>query len=262
MSHSKWKYGDYTKLNYLAKLVADNIEELYEYFNVKYYVNEKMIISNCFIHGGDNMTALNFYHNSEYKFHFACRTHGCENHFKNTAIGFIRGALSNVRHGWEKVGDKEVTFNETIEFLLEQFDLTWDSIDTSKDLNLDIPTEKKIERQSQQIQEAPVPKFERSYYRSKVQIPSDYYLKRGYSIEVLDDYDIGTCKSWGKPLYNRAVVPVYDDKGEFIIGFSGRSIFDKQCSKCKNWHDPDKKCHFFPKWRHSKGFRKDKSLYN
>ena len=43
----------------------------------------------------------------------------------------------------------------------------------------------------------------------------------------------------------RAVVPVYDENGHYVIGCSGRTIYD--------WE---------PKWRHSKDFPSDSSLYN
>lgn len=101
----------------------------------------------------------------------------------------------------------------------------------------------------------------RDFYRSKVEIPSSYYLKRGFSIEVLDKYDVGTCKRPKKSLYQRAVVPVYNDSGEIILGFTGRSLF-AECSKCNHHHDPDKECHFFPKWKHTSGFQKENCLYN
>ncbi len=263
MSHSEWKYGDYTKLNHLAKLIAENIEDVYDYFDVKYTANEKMVISSCCVHGGDNNTALNFYHNSEYKYHYVCRTHGCESHFKNTAIGFVRGALSHSKYGWEKAGDKEAHFNETIEFLLDMFKLKWESMDVEENAGVQIKNSYK--NFCSAINNIETPRvsgvYSKEQYRGSVQIPSDYYLKRGYSIEVLDDYDIGTCKNYGKPLFNRAVVPIYDDLGEMIVGFSGRSIFD-QCDKCNHWHDPTKKCQIFPKWRHSKGLQRDKLLYN
>ena len=56
-------------------------------------------------------------------------------------------------------------------------------------------------------------------------------------------------------------MPIYDESGKIILGFSGRSIHP-ECSKCKHYHDPEKKCHFFPKWKHTAGFKKENCLYN
>ena len=253
-------YKDYGKLNQLSKLIAKNIEEIYKYFDVSYTINDKMLISPCFSHGGDNKTALNFYHHADYKLHFICRTHDCQNHFQPTAIGLVRGALSHAKYGWSKLGDEMASFNETIMFLLDKFKLRWNDIkpESIKYDNTNYEFCKVVD--ALQTPQA-TGKYCKEDYRNSVDIPSPYYLQRGYSIEVLDDYDVGTCKKPHKYLYNRAVVPIYDNFGEKIVGFSGRSIFD-ECKKCNGWHDPDKKCFYFPKWKHTKGFERDKSLYN
>ena len=59
--------------------------------------------------------------------------------------------------------------------------------------------------------------IEDKYYREHVDVPSQYFLQRGYSIEVLDKYGVGTCKRRGRPLYQRAVVPIYEDSLHWII---------------------------------------------
>ena len=78
---------------------------------------------------------------------------------------------------------------------------------------------------------------------------------------MLEEYDVGYCDNPRKPMYKRAVVPIYDNDHKFIVGCTGRSIFEK-CDKCNNYHDPKEKCRHFPKWMHSKGFQKEKWLYN
>ena len=45
-------------------------------------------------------------------------------------------------------------------------------------------------------------------YRNKVEIPATYYLQRGYSIEVLDKYDVGTCKRHKRPLYQLSLIHI------------------------------------------------------
>jgi DNA primase len=101
----------------------------------------------------------------------------------------------------------------------------------------------------------------REFYRQNVEIPCQYYLQRDFSIEVLDKFDVGTCKRHGKALYQRAVTPIYDEDGQTILGFTGRSIF-QECNKCKHYHDPEKECYYFPKWKHTAGFQKENCLYN
>jgi len=90
-------------------------------------------------------------------------------------------------------------------------------------------------------------------------------VNRGWSQEILDKYDVGLCTDPRKPMYNRVVVPIYDDKHSWCVGVTGRSIFTK-CEKCGLYHDghcPDKQnAHHFSKWRNSDNFARDSYLYN
>ena len=264
-SHSHkntYKYKDQTKLNALTNLVVKHIDKIYNYFNIEQsYKNEILIKSSCFIHGGDNTTALNLYYNADIRVHYKCRTHQCEDIFGSSLISLVRGGLSQARYNWKINGDKEASFNETVEFLLKITEQDFGKIN-SLGTNLD---EDKL-KFSSLINNFTTPEVQNTgisidLYRTKVEIPATYYLQRGYSIEVLDKYDVGTCKRHKRSLYQRAVVPIYDESGKIILGFSGRSIHP-ECLKCKHYHDPEKKCHFFPKWKHTAGFKKENCLYN
>lgn len=252
------KYTDQAKLNRLTNITILNIKDIYKYFNVEPAQGAKVYFSRCFIHGGDNKSSLNLYYNADYRIHYKCRTHLCETHFGTSLLSMIRGGLSHKRYGWKMIGDKTVSLDETVEFLLDKFGLDFNNL---KD---DVTFSKKDNfGKSVQILISDRPKgtFTRDFYRSKVEIPSQYFLKRGYSIEALDEFDVGICKTYKKEMFNRSTVPIYDDTGEFIVGVTGRSIFE-ECNKCNSYHNPDKPCYVFPKWRHSRGFQKEKILYN
>jgi 5S rRNA maturation endonuclease (ribonuclease M5) len=66
---------------------------------------------------------------------------------------------------------------------------------------------------------------------------------------------------------NRVVVPIYDNDYKYMVGCSGRSIFEK-CSECSCYHEPTKPCPdkdnrwFFPKWKHSTDLKSQNYLYN
>ena len=261
-SHNTYKYKDQAKLNALTDLVVNNIDKIYSYFDTEpSYKNNILIKSPCFIHGGDNPTALNLYYNADIRVHYKCRTHQCEDIFGSSLISLVRGGLSRVKYNWKTEGDKEASFNETVEFLLNITQQNFGHIKSDEKSN----SADKLKFASL-INNFTTPditktKFDIDTYRKKVEIPATYYLQRGYSIEVLDKYDVGTCKRPKKELYQRAVVPIYDESGEYILGFSGRSVHP-ECSQCKHYHDPAKKCHFFPKWKHTKGFKKENCLYN
>ena len=119
-SHDAYKYKDQAKLNALTDTAVQYIDKIYEYLDTEIeYKNETFIKSRCFIHGGDNPTALNLYHNGDIRVHYKCRTHECEEVFGSSLISLVRGGLSRLKYGWKVKGDREATFNETVEFLLE-----------------------------------------------------------------------------------------------------------------------------------------------
>ena len=76
-------------------------------------------------------------------------------------------------------------------------------------------------------------------------MPSNYYLRRGFSEEVLNEFDIGVCLDAGKPMSNRVVVPVYDEEHGVLVGCVGRSMIENSNMK----------------WKNSKGFSKSIWLY-
>lgn len=87
---------DQYQLKELSYLVCDNIEDLFSVLNISSYkISGNMISMSCPIHGGDNDSALNLYHEGDsYRGNWKCRTHQCEQVFKSSIIGFIRGCLS------------------------------------------------------------------------------------------------------------------------------------------------------------------------
>ena len=68
-------------------------------------------------------------------------------------------------------------------------------------------------------------------------------------------------------MFERAVVPIYDHEFKYMVGCTGRSIYEK-CPSCKSYHNPHSKCPSendlwkYPKWKHSHGFKSQEHLYN
>ena len=262
MSHSD-DYNDQAKLEQLCWDAVEFIDNIYEYFNIDIkYRNDQLIKSACPVHGGDNPVACNFYPAGDHVVHWKCRTHNCEDHFGKTMIGFIKGCLSRASYDWEKDGDREATFKETVDFLLEITGQKFGDIKQKSNTVLEMKQfNTMVWTMFGEEEDKPDTIITRDFYRSKTEIPAQYYLDRGYSAEILDKYDVGFCSTRGKQMHNRCIVPIYSHDMDYIVGFSGRSVFD-QCPKCKFYHDPEERCKFFPKWRHSKGFQKEKWLYN
>lgn len=256
------------KLKIVCDGLCDNIEDLLEKFDIEYTCNGKLLSMACPIHGGDNVTALNIYPNGDsYRGNWKCRTHGCEETFKGSIIGFIRGILSNHKYGWEKSGDKMVSFQETLNFCLAFINKDLDKISinqTQKDKNRFISAIKNTKNEKDTQKENGIT---RDIVRKTLDLNHRYYTERGFSKEILDKYDVGYCSAIGREMQNRIVVPVYDHDYKYMIGCTGRTVFPV-CNKCKHYHNngdncPNKNALFLhSKWRHSKGFKTQNYLYN
>ena len=258
---------DQTKLKIISDKLCDNIEELLDILDIPdYKISDKMVIMNCPIHDGDNQSAFNLYHTGDsYRGNWKCRTHNCEEIFKSSILGFIRGCLSNKKYDWSSKQDKLCTFQETIAFAENFLGNKLSDIKISgrqKEKNNFINAVKYINTKS--IEEEN--KIPRSKIISSLDIPSKYFLKRGFTEEILTKYDVGDCNNSNKPMFKRAVVPVYDQDYEYMVGCTGRAINDK-CENCMSYHnqdtcpDEDKK-YLYSKWKHNYGFKTQNHLYN
>lgn len=266
---TKYHLNDQAKLKVVCDDICDNIENLLSSFDIDYKINHKMITMCCPIHDGDNPSAVNLYPDGEsYRGNWKCRTHNCEKIFKGSVLGFIRGVISSKKYGWRKQGDDMCSFKEAIDFATSFI---------NKDLS-DIKISK-VEREKKQFacvvnylnaQETfNDSQIKREHIISSLQIPAEYYLNRQpkFSAEVLKRYDVGLCSNHTKEMANRVVVPIYDQDYKYMIGCSGRSIFEK-CDKCKAYHDnnltcPDENDRWkYSKWKHSAGFKSQNCLYN
>jgi hypothetical protein len=265
-SHS----NDQHKLKIVCDEVCDNIDTLLDFFNIEYRSNNKMISMACPIHGGDNISAINLYPEGDrYRGNWKCRTHGCDKVFKASVIGFIRGVLSHQKHGWEKDGDKACSFNDALDFALKFIKKDLKNIKISgsdKDKKLFTSTINYIGNAV--ATQTPVSQLPtREQVRKSLIMPAEYYLNRGYSLKILDKYDVGFCNKPNKEMSNRVVVPIYNNDYTHMIGCSGRSVSEK-CTKCSAYHAPEENCPsdekkwLSSKWKHSINFKSQNCLYN
>ena len=262
-----YRSHDQRKLKILSDKICDNIDSLLSYFDIESKTYSKMITMSCPIHGGDNNSALNLYpEGDKYRGNWKCRTHHCEEVFKSSIIGFIRGVLSHNEHGWVKDGDDMVSFDDSLSFAqdfvhqkLEDIKLDKKTIEKTNFVNTVSYINTTIQKTSNLIN--------RSKIQKALDIPSKYFLNRGYSEHVLKKYDVGDCLSDGKEMSGRSVVPVYDMDYKYMAGCTGRSVYEK-CAKCTSYHSSQEPCPadnqswLMSKWRHSKDFKTQEYLYN
>lgn len=69
-------------------------------------------------------------------------------------------------------------------------------------------------------------------------------------------------------MYKRAFFPILDETGRYVVGWSGRSIYDA-CDQCGMHHHPSREAcpdpqygGVYTKWKHSKDLRGEQCLYN
>lgn len=86
--------------------------------------------------------------------------------------------------------------------------------------------------------------FKRDTIRNSLQIPSEYFINRGFSAEILNEFDIGLSLKKNGPMQERVVVPIYDEDYNYV-SYVGRAISDDTT----------------PKWLFGKGFKKQNILY-
>ena len=256
---------DQTRIKLVCDKLCDRIEDLLEHLDLDYKINSKFISMSCPIHGGDNNSALNLYYTGDsYRGNWKCRTHHCEEIFKSSIIGFIRGVLSNRNNNWSKDGDPGCSFNDALNYGMSFLNLSLKDIKVNnkdKDKNIFVNNVKIFNNKDNENKNQVI----RSNIRKNLQIPSKYFLNRNFSKEILDKYDVGDCYNENKEMFNRAVVPVYDIDHKYMVGCTGRSFFEK-CDKCSAFHSgdcPDSDSAWkYSKWKHNFGFKTQQHLYN
>src|SRR5690606_21302829 len=120
-------------------------------------------------------------------------------------VGFLRGVLTRMR-------DKEQTYGGVVGFVeqclsckIQAEKVNQDNYDFCKFVNYF--TDTKVET---------IKSVSRGRLVSQIKVPSQYYVKRGYSKEILSKYCVGFCNTKGKPFYLRTVVPVFTNEDSAI----------------------------------------------
>lgn len=85
----------------------------------------------------------------------------------------------------------------------------------------------------------------REQYLRHFKTPSNYFIERGFSPEVLQRYDVRHYTGNDYVYFNRSCIPVYDETNRYLRGFTSRS-----------------ECNQNPKWLYSPQFPSSTSLFN
>tara|TARA_R100000808_G_scaffold2804_3_gene10543 strand:- start:67434 stop:68510 length:1077 start_codon:yes stop_codon:yes gene_type:complete len=228
------------KIDILCQKLSERVEEILDFFGIEYEQYDNRIAAACPIHDGDKTDALTIFTSGDNVVgNWYCWTNHCEKEYVNTMLGFIRGVMS-------QRADREVSFIEAVNFACELVEIDLDNVKVDRE---HIEKTAFVACASNLLKKSkPTPKgISRDVVRQGLQRPVDFYLKRGFLEETLDTFDVGICINSNKLMYNRVVVPVYDDSHQYMVGCVGRSLEDNPSTQ---------------KWINSKGFNSGAHLYN
>lgn len=185
----------------------------------------------CPVHGGDNKNGCTIF--ADEKLCWKCWTHGCHEEYGSHLPGFVRGVLS-------KKTNKNTSYEDVKKFLGPDYHEICDTF-SLPDPYLD------YQRILKEFQKSPnrdyETKIDRNYGIRNLEIPSQYYINRGFTPDALVTFDIGDCLDKNDYMYNKATVPIYDENYNFI-GRAGRSLDDSK-----------------PKWKYDTIVEKSQHLY-
>jgi len=245
-------------VNQVTDECCEVIEDMLTELHVDFTRSNRRLFGPCPVHGGDNPGAWNLYpEGDDVRGIWFCRTHYCHERWKKTLVGFVHALITNNNKRplpWTAAVDWMVEF-------LGYKDLR--EVKTPDAATLERQRFNNMTRRFNITRTQGERVWKPLVYRKAVDIPSPYYIARGYQPKTLKRYDVGDASRT-----QRSVVPIYDMKHETIVGMTGRTHWP-QCPKCKYYHQPEQAC---PtrivdqinacKWKNSPGFEAAHFLYN
>jgi 5S rRNA maturation endonuclease (ribonuclease M5) len=229
------------KISVLSEKLSERIIDILDHFNIEYTEQDEWIYCPCPVHDGDKKDGFSIRQSDIFpnQIVWSCWTHHCEKEYINSVLGLLRGILSRER-------GEEVGFPQAVSFGFKFLNFSPDDIkvdESQKDKSNFIRCANSIFKQKKEANKVAT----RAMVVAGLCRPVEYYLNKGFNQSTLDFFDVGICKDPSKPMYNRIVVPVYDDSHAYMTGCIGRSLEEKPLTH---------------KWVNSKGLNTGDFLYN
>lgn len=248
------------EISFIQNRAGERITEIFDAMGCEYTERHDYIQMACPVHGGDNTRGMFWATQSN---HFECKTRGCHRSPicgpSSSIFGLVRGTMTR------KTG-KEWSFQQAVNFVAQALGLEQCYIDSATAQDIEIA--KIINQHKKRKTATPGQGVPLITMIPRLKPDQVYYPNRGVSPEIIARYHISFCNTKGKPMYKRAFFPILDITGRHIMGWSGRSIYDK-CVKCGMHHYPDRSScpdqqygGVYTKWKHSKDLRGELCLYN
>lgn len=239
----------FEEINRISDLASEHIDDILDDLKIDYQQIGNRFTFTCPLHDSNNLDSMTMYkYGKVCNGYWLCFTNNCQKEWGAGLFNFIRAYFT-------KINSKQASYQEVVKYL-------------SKFVNeSDIKVQEKSKKHFLKQQENNLC-VSREETKKRLIIPSAYFINRGFSKEVLDKYDVGTCKIKKKPMYMREVVPVYNNEYTGVIGCIGRTI-NPQCKICKKYHSDTYPCPrnalenlWAAKWRNSKNLHLEYSFYN
>lgn len=243
-----------TTIENIVEASNDNIEVVFDALNIDYKTCDYNEIRTCCpVHNGDNSSAFLYSKKSK---RWRCFTHDC--HENRDSIFGLVCAIRGIK------------FTESVVWLanLLGIKVDKDKRDESDEIGLIVSKQKLELRIKNRFNAQKSTEKMRPIELSKMPISKEnYFRKQGFNQNTIDRFHIGFCEDSTKPMFMRSFAPVLDDQGKYIIGVTGRTIFEK-CGLCQMYHSPKNGCptdgidlRDYSKWKHF-GFNAGSLLYN
>lgn len=248
------------EITFIQDRGCERITEILDALGIEYTERHDYIQCACPVHDGNNDRGLFWAMRSN---HWQCKTRGCH---KNPITGPSSSIFGLIRGTMKCKTEKTWSFMQAVNFVVHVLGLANDSI--NNDNAEDIEVTKLIKQYRKKQNTKNTKGILLSTITNRLKSDQVYYPNRGVSQQIIAKYHISFCNTKGKPMYKRAFFPILDITGRYVIGWSGRSIYEK-CKKCNMYHHteretcPDKKYNrIYTKWKHSKNLSSESCLYN
>lgn len=221
--------------------VASNLEFILDELGIEYKKKGNDYICMCPIHNSNQYKCYINIKNGLPK--WRCYTRNCHNEIGRSFINFVAA----IRHS---------TYRETINWLQNK-------VGYNEDINFAYIQKRKEIQQYSSLEKKKIDFSENII--SNLVIPSQYFLGRGFSKEILIKYQVGLFNKEYHLLNQRSVIPIRD-KDSQLIGATGRTQFEK-CNNCELFHNPSNQCPYeyslaYAKWIFTQGFMADEYFFN
>lgn len=180
-------------------------------------VTQKGVRGPCPVHDGDNSTGFTY---SLKDRKWTCWTNHCEKQYGWDIIGLVRGI-------------RKLGYHEAVEWLVKEFKLK-----NSAEI-LDKYLLRKYIKKQLAVKHRAQPKEHFFDLRPYLAAGGsrEYFHKRGFNNDTLNDFGCFVCQGMPKALYARAVISVHDLKGR-VVGMAARQI-DNTIDYCKWLYFPE-----------------------